>query len=802
MMTRIARSICLIFLLALPLTLRAADSTLADTTATVDSLAAFTDSTADSTRKAAQPDSVLYSADTINFLLDENLIRLTGNARVAYQGVVLTAHRIDFFTATKMLEAMGRPETTAARETVWVSTPQLDDAGDIVEGRRMKYNLDTRKGKMELGSTRFGVGYYTGRQVAMVNARTLNSQQGTYTTCADGDDPHYHFASRRMKLLVNDKIIIKPVLLKIQDIPVMALPFFILPIKKERHSGFLIPRYGSEAGYGRYLKNVGYYFAPNDYCGAKTIFEFYTRAKTRVEVSTQYALRYVLNGYLNGSYVQTRQSGYNVNQRWDLGFGHNQKLSPRWDLVGYGTFASDRSYSDDFKETVNDRAQRQLRSEAYLTRRGENSSFSLRTRHSKTFAPERDITDVSLPAASFSISGNVVPEPAQRRATRVMAEPAPTPWYRKVRYSYSISGDNQYHLETDTLASDTAHYQNTATAGQSAGLTYSDHLGWLNLSPSLNYNESYAYWERTDSTHQTGAYAASLGANTEVYGLFPVPVWRLTALRHVITPSLSYSYTLNRERRDDYYLPFTPDSRRVGRPAQSVGLRLNNIWQAKIKLRDSDQKITLLNGPAISTSYDPVTKKFGSVYTSFYTTIKRVQLSLDFRHTLYNANNHLLFDPERPFTLAHEQDRTFRMSTSLAHTRPVSYPDDVRRYSLRPGHHPADTAVGLVSRPVSAGLNYSLTQTRTRTGTAASNTTQNLAGNLTFNPTRNWNVAYMATYDVTQKKLVSQNIEVVRDLHCWVGRLTWHPTGYRKDLYIRIDIKELPEVKVERKMQY
>ena len=80
--------------------------------------------------------------------------------------------------------------------------------------------------------------------------------------------------------------------------------------------------------------------------------------------------------------------------------------------------------------------------------------------------------------------------------------------------------------------------------------------------------------------------------------------------------------------------------------------------------------------------------------------------------------------------------------------------------------------------------------------------THNLSGGATANLTRNWKADYSATWDVKESKFISQYITVYRDMHCWEAKLRWQPTGHKKDLHVRISIKELPEVKFERSLRY
>jgi hypothetical protein len=38
-----------------------------------------------------------------------------------------------------------------------------------------------------------------------------------------------------------------------------------------------------------------------------------------------------------------------------------------------------------------------------------------------------------------------------------------------------------------------------------------------------------------------------------------------------------------------------------------------------------------------------------------------------------------------------------------------------------------------------------------------------------------------------------------RDLHCWMAFLSWVPSGIREGFYFQVNIKELPDVKIEKR---
>jgi len=64
--------------------------------------------------------------------------------------------------------------------------------------------------------------------------------------------------------------------------------------------------------------------------------------------------------------------------------------------------------------------------------------------------------------------------------------------------------------------------------------------------------------------------------------------------------------------------------------------------------------------------------------------------------------------------------------------------------------------------------------------------------------TRHWLLNYLNRYDFTEKKITEQTFELYRDMHCWEGRFTWIVSGYRQGYYFRINIKALPEIKIEK----
>ncbi|HDK36221.1 MAG TPA: hypothetical protein ENG82_04860 [Bacteroidetes bacterium] len=97
--------------------------------------------------------------------------------------------------------------------------------------------------------------------------------------------------------------------------------------------------------------------------------------------------------------------------------------------------------------------------------------------------------------------------------------------------------------------------------------------------------------------------------------------------------------------------------------------------------------------------------------------------------------------------------------------------------------------------------NFSLTYNISRYNPLMPQKTFWLNMNSSFQLTKNWKINYTARFDMKSRKIVSQNIVIYRDLHCWEARIVWYPTGPYRHFYLRINIKSslLRELKLEKR---
>ena len=73
--------------------------------------------------------------------------------------------------------------------------------------------------------------------------------------------------------------------------------------------------------------------------------------------------------------------------------------------------------------------------------------------------------------------------------------------------------------------------------------------------------------------------------------------------------------------------------------------------------------------------------------------------------------------------------------------------------------------------------------------------------NLTLNISKGWGIQYNARFDLLERDLVSHDVNVYRDLHCWELSLNWTPGGLGQGVYVKLNVKSptLQDLKIEKK---
>ena len=318
--------------------------------------------------------SVVYSAERIDYYVANRKTDLFKNASVQYDDGQLTAGKIEVFWDKNLMYAF--PEDSTKLDSVDSSWPQMIQKGrEPFTGKELVYNIKTQRGRIFEGRTHMDDGYYYGENIKKKGKKTFYIDDGTFTTC-DLEHPHFYFESKKMKMIQKDKIFARPIVMYIHDIPLLALPFAVIPNKGgKRRSGWIMPTYGNNSNVGNYIRGLGYFWATSQYTDFKLTTDFYDEKGIKFNLTNRYKMRYKLDGRIKFSYHNMAWQT-NPEKIYELSIYHNQQISPTSKLAINGSFTSNDQYKRKYGLALEDRLDQQMISNATYTKSWRNTPFS------------------------------------------------------------------------------------------------------------------------------------------------------------------------------------------------------------------------------------------------------------------------------------------------------------------------------------------------------------------------------------------------------------------------------------------
>jgi lipopolysaccharide assembly outer membrane protein LptD (OstA) len=840
--------ICIACAAAAQVTL-AQDTTVVATPSSNDSASVVKDSAAVRATPSGIDSVVTYSAaDSVVYSLTSRTMYLYGKGDIKYKELGLKAENIDVNLNTSILNAIGVRDTSDSTGRKFIGEPDLIDSGEKYHGSRISYNFKSKKGKIHLGETEIEKGLYYGDEIKRVDTNVLFVGDGKYTTC-ELEHPHYYFGSPEMKVTVKDKIVARPVYLYIDDVPIFALPFGVFPSERGRRSGLIAPAYGESAGRGRYLTHLGYFWAISDYMDLSLRGDGYTKGSWVLYSDFRYTKRYDFSGDVSGSYAKTISGlagdpAYSKQTQFNLHFGHKQEINPTTHLTVDMTFASGNYYQTT-STNLSDLLRQNIVSNATLSKswEGTPNSMSINIRRDQVIGGSKagEVSEV-LPSLSFS-RGQTYPF----RPSGTSASASEMPWYQLIGYTY---GGVFQNTRTKTKV-DSVSFKTDERRGIEHRITVnaSPKVGYFTFTPFFNYTESWhdKYIDKSvnwsDSSVVTSEakaitavryYNMGVSAGTKLYGMFQPGIFGVKAIRHQITPSLTYSYNPDFSKpRYGYFGRYTDTAGVVQKynryerepynsvpsfESQSVSLGVGNVFEMKMEGNDStgeERKYTLLNLDAgISYNLAADSLRFSALSLGYRTSIGQLlNISGSSAFNLYKFE----LDPKNPLVgrrvnkfLLKEQGRLAEL-TSFSLSIGTRFSGEKKETKAGPQQSAEDSLareqkkgyVGLYdvaepdfSIPWNLDLNWNFSQNQENPNVKFRSS--NLSASLGFNLTEYWKISATSSYDVLNKQFAAPQITVYRDLHCWEMNFTWSPTGVARGFHLEIRLKapQLRDVKV------
>tara|TARA_B100000315_G_scaffold259659_1_gene316547 strand:- start:1207 stop:2748 length:1542 start_codon:yes stop_codon:yes gene_type:complete len=479
----------------------------------------------------------------------------------------------------------------------------------------------------------------------------------------------------------------------------------------------------------------------------------------------------------------------------------------------------------------------------------------------------------------INITTNTLPQLAFTHSQRALfpTRAKKKQWYHNINYRYSSRFTNNlknyYESEAYAIDDTTTGYrwmmnENEDPLAQSfadyfmthsSGLSMSSKIfKYINVTPSLSLKSDWVNRSFTGAIDSTGivnrnevtGFAArttgsfNISMNTQIYGLFPIKIGKMESIRHVIAPSIGYSYRPDFSQEvfganPGYYEVIQQDNGEVvyfdrfsgtmagGTPRgenQSMNFSMTNSFQAKIVNGENERKQDLFSW-RMSTSRNFVADEFqwSNISSSIRANVSR-KLNLDFSmtHDWYD------FDKEKNMRINQFKAAggfptprliSARFSTGFRFAgKRLSFEKDDEETTeedttiIMDRVDGANLAKGFNSFGNAGNNDKKLPgdfwSTSASFSFAYNNANPNnpqktfwMSTNSTIQVTEYWKVKYNARFDLIKQDLVSHTFSIYRDLHCWEMSVNWTPNGYASGLYLKLNVKSpnLQDLKLEQR---
>lgn len=586
--------------------------------------------------KYSATDSIVYEAAT-------NTAHLYGSSVVDYENMNLKSDKIYMSLDSSLVHATGSPDST--EKTGVKGAPVFTMGQDTYDTDTMSFNFKTKKGLVRNAYTEQEDGFLRSE----ISKRNANGElflaHGRYTTC-DAPHPDFYISLSRAKVRPGKDVVFGPAYLVVADVPLpFAIPYGFFPFTKSYSSGFIMPTYGDEMNRGFYLRDGGYYFAISDKMDLKLLGEIYTKGSWGLSAASNYRKRYKYSGSFYLSYQDTKTGDkgmpdFSEQTSFKIQWSHRQdaKANPFNTLSASVNFATQSYERNNLNSLYNPQTLTQSTRTSSVSWGTTFSSIGMTLSSTANLAQNmRDSTiAMTLPDLNITVS-RFYPF---RRKHMVGKER----WYEKISMSYTGHLSNSITTKEDKLigSSLTKDWRNGWQHNIPVNANFTL-FNYINVTPSFNFtdrmylNREKRSWDQASQSEivdtEQGFYNVynwnlSVSASTKVYGFWTpnrkIFGDKIQAIRHVITPQVSYSYAPNFGK--NYYetyqktdadgnvslVEYSPyQSSLYGKPGRSrtgsINFDIGNNIEMKIKSdKDStgEKKISIIDELGMSMSYN------------------------------------------------------------------------------------------------------------------------------------------------------------------------------------------------------
>jgi hypothetical protein len=800
---------------------------------------------------------VNYSArDTIINDIVNGKVYLFGEAEITYQDIKLQADRIIYDFAKYTVHAEGIQDTAG----VWIGKPVFEQGDSKFEAFNMDYNFKSKKAYVRQVQTDVIEGTLTGDRVKTTdNNNVIYVRKGEYCPCED-PNAKTRFKIGRLKVIKDKQIVTGPGYLALGKIPTpLVFPFGFFPNAEKKQAGLIMPSYGNANELGYFLNDLGFYMPISDQVDTKILADIYSRGSFGLENITRYKKLYKYDGNLGVEYnIQKRGdrdlNNYSEARTFFVNWRHSQdrKAHPYANFSADVNAGSSQNFTNNLNSSQNDYLTNTFRSNIRYSRSFYNSPWSFNANAGHDQNSQTGVYNFTLPTLNVN--------KARTFPLKDLFNDGPKDkFYEKIGWVWSSSFQNTLSATESELALNnwsqlSKNFRNGIR--HTTSLSTSLKAGALSINPSFNYNERWYFKTfgrtfnpetdefETDTIQgfdRNNDWSFSTSVTTKLYGMYSFKGKNLKAIRHTLTPTVSYNYRPDFDPNvygffgtDGALTSYNPYQGTVygGPPSgnsQTISFSfVNNVEGKFLSRRDTTskfKKVAFLENLTFSGNYNFVadSNQLSNISISGFNSIGKYA---DLRFSgVFDPYVYAISEAERPVrtaeylvgnsnTLAQFQSGNIAVnvrglgSTAFQRQEPQEVIESEDAEQEVGGD--SDSFLSGFKVPWNISFQYTLNVRRNRFVEAAGEDlplvlmdtlayTQSLQATGDFTLFDIVRVGVNSGYDFTNKELTPTTVTVRVDLNCWELNARIIPFGFRRSYSIGLNIKSsmLRDLKLE-----
>ena len=289
----------------------------------------------------------------------ENMVSLAG-------GDIMEAHgNVDLRMGNDYLKADFARYYTKTNWIYLSGNVSMNSSGDTIQAESAEFNLNSRTGWLTNGTIFISNShtYFAGDYIIKHWGDIYTFRNAKVTAC-EGDTPAWSFTADSAVVELDGYAQLWGTSFQVVDTPILYSPYMVLPAKKDRQTGFLMPEYGHSSELG-YFYNQPFFWAIdssrdltlNEYYMSRHGFMHGATYRSRGSEDEKLWLRFdwiddrQRNTDLRDGKINLDPYIRNNSQRWWLRGMYDWRLpDPNWRLRADLDFVSDQDYLREFED--------------------------------------------------------------------------------------------------------------------------------------------------------------------------------------------------------------------------------------------------------------------------------------------------------------------------------------------------------------------------------------------------------------------------------------------------------------------